>query len=105
MSNIRTDPEDFGLTIAAQVDFIGGYDFDIVALFRNSQGEFFIAADSGCSCPIPFEDITLQDLRPVRSVHDVMEFLRDPDYRLASVLTTVDFIERCDKAMSRGTAA
>lgn len=100
MSNIRTDPEDFGLTIAVEADFNGGYEFDIVILFRNERGEFFLGKDCGCSCPTPFEDVMLADLRPARSVHDVLEFLRSPDYRTASVVDVVDFVGRCEKALA-----
>ena len=75
MSNIYYDPKDFGLTLVAEIDKGGGYDFDKLVVFQKPDGTLWYAADSGCSCPTPFEDIKLLDLKPIYSRKDVLRIL------------------------------
>lgn len=58
MNNIYYSPESHGLTIVDSIDTGGSYEFDIVAIWKDSDGNLFWAADSGCSCPTPFENYT-----------------------------------------------
>jgi hypothetical protein len=80
MSNIYSDPNDFGLTIVKSHDTVGGYGFNQIVVFRwNRWGlvKHFVAHDKGCSCPSPFENIKLPDLREVRVLADVDAFARE----------------------------
>lgn len=72
MANVYYDPEEFGLTPVADVDFGGGYDFDLIVVWKNSNNQLFWASDSGCSCPTPFEDVSFSDIIPVN-----LKVLRD----------------------------
>lgn len=60
--NIHSSPERFGLTVVATAEFGGSWEFDTSVLWRNADGVFLYARDSGCSCPTPFENTTLSDL-------------------------------------------
>lgn len=79
--NIYNKPERFGLELKASADFADSYDFDIYALFRDSEGRWFMAHDSGCSCPSPFEDYksaeSIADGR-VFNVADIRKGIIDP---------------------------
>lgn len=56
MSNIYYTPEAFGLTIVAMVEREPNYDFDMVVVWKDQDGNAYWGQDSGCSCPSPFED-------------------------------------------------
>lgn len=56
------DPAKFGLTMVGSIDFRDAYEFDIVAVFRDQQGRLGYLKDSGCSCPVPFNDMGAGDL-------------------------------------------
>lgn len=59
MSNVYSNPEAFGLKPVAEIDYSSGfYEFDIrVVWLQEATGLYFTARDSGCSCPVPFENI------------------------------------------------
>ena len=58
MKNIYYNPEHFGLSVVAEIDYSDGcYQFDYRMVWRhNETGKLYTARDSGCSCPSPFED-------------------------------------------------
>ena len=63
MSNVYYNPSDFGLEIVTEFELSEPcYSFDTVVVWANEKGEYFIDQDSGCSCPSPFEDSTLETL-------------------------------------------
>jgi hypothetical protein len=57
MSNIYYEPDEFGLEIVTSLDTAGSYEFDMAVVWKDEKGRHFIATDSGCSCPSPFEGI------------------------------------------------
>lgn len=80
MSNIYSEPQDFGLSIVKSHDTVGGYGFNTVVVFRWDRWglvKHFVAHDSGCSCPSPFESVKLTDLIEVRSFADIDSFARE----------------------------
>lgn len=57
MDNVYYKPEAFGLIPFGEFDlYEPDYSFDIVALWRDEDNNWYWASDSGCSCPTPFED-------------------------------------------------
>lgn len=47
------------------------YEFDQTAVFESKEtGMLFYADDTGCSCPIPFENTTFDDLTPITRLQD-----------------------------------
>lgn len=59
MSNIYYSPEQFGLELVKDVEWSDeAYQFCQTALWRDHDGNFYVATDSGCSCPSPFEGYT-----------------------------------------------
>ena len=75
MSSLYYSPEKFGLSVVGEADAGGGYDFDkFVVWRRNYDGAILWAEDSGCSCPSPFEDESVDTLK-VGSVRDAINDL------------------------------
>jgi hypothetical protein len=37
------------------------YEFNCTQVWKERRGRYFVASDSGCSCPTPFEDINYTD--------------------------------------------
>lgn len=76
-SNPYYHPEVHGLETVGTVQWgIPCYDFDITAVWKNAEGEYFLADDSGCSCPTPFEYVIASDLKPM-TAHQVVADLQE----------------------------
>lgn len=76
--NIYAKPAEYGLEIVASMDLSESYEFDIWVLFRNTEGMYFMAHDSGGSCPAPFENYISADQIAdgrVFNVTDVRNFI------------------------------
>lgn len=74
--NVYYEPESFGLTVFGDADRDDlAYEYDMFVVWRNAAGDFLWADDSGCSCPIPFESYTLENL-PIGSARDALTDLR-----------------------------
>jgi hypothetical protein len=67
------------------------YEFDTIVIWRrNYDGRHVIAHDSGCSCPIPFENTGIEDLTVVRSRADVADYARGVDWDEEHVVALLD---------------
>ncbi|WP_353707259.1 hypothetical protein ABRQ22_14730 [Cellulosimicrobium sp. ES-005] len=83
------------------------YDFNQTAVFRHKDtGTLFIASDSGCSCPSPFEDTTVRDATVIHHLRDfdaVIDGQRNSEWawerERATYPPTVDSIARVRKAV------
>lgn len=52
-------PSKHGLELVGEISWSEpDYSFDLTAVWKKTRGEYYIASDSGCSCPSPFEDYT-----------------------------------------------
>lgn len=79
-------PEKLGLTEIASIEKEPDYDFDMVVVWKHEAGTVYWAADSGCSCPSPFEDYhRLEDLHVLP---DTMDELKAAVERLPSCRAT-----------------
>lgn len=67
MSDLYYNPEAYGLeAVSTLEDPNASYSFDTVALWRRiADGKLFWAADSGCSCPTPFDEYDLRNINPL----------------------------------------
>lgn len=66
--DIYDEPDNFDLTFIDQVSWDNeSYQFDYTGVWKhNVTGQLYMADDSGCSCPSPFENFTtLESLTPV----------------------------------------
>ncbi len=65
-NNPYYNPENLGLEIVEQLNPNMSYEFDMVVVWKAIEsGNLYWAADSGCSCPTPFEDYnSIEDLNP-----------------------------------------
>lgn len=58
-SNVYYHPEKHGLTVVAEIEYSDAcYQFDTRVVWKDAEGNFYTARDSGCSCPTPFEEYT-----------------------------------------------
>lgn len=99
--SLYSNPSDHGLTLIADVNFSEGWDFDIFALFRNDEGMWFMAHDSGCSCPSAFEDYYSADQIAdgrVFNTTDVVEYFIANGARGQSFVTIHEFIKTAQLA-------
>lgn len=62
--NLYYAPEKSGYETVDSYDTGASYEFNITMVLKK-DGKLFYAQDSGCSCPIPFEDIEESDLTPL----------------------------------------
>lgn len=82
--SIYYSPEDFGMKMIDEFDLSSrSYEFDLVVVWQSltDKRALYIGADSGCSCPTPFED--------VRGVEDLERL--DPDNPLPQIETMFQF--------------
>jgi len=72
-------PAKLGLTVVAEVELSEPYySFDIAMVWYHLERDaFYVAQDSGCSCPSPFEDYTsLDQLTGPMNRHEVAAWLQ-----------------------------
>lgn len=85
--NLYYDPQDYSLEPVGEIDWSdGNYVFNLTVVWRRtSDGRLVYGEDSGCSCPSPFEDQGVEDLKPITSVSEFQDLLdkraEDSPYR------------------------
>lgn len=72
-NNIYYNPQNVGVRPVAEVEaYEDDYSFDLFIVIQDKDGKVYVAHDSGCSCPTPFEDHDFpQDFTEVHSWDDV----------------------------------
>lgn len=80
MANPYYSPEKLDLVPVAELElYEPSYSFDTVVVWRHTPtGQLYWAHDSGCSCPMPFEDYdSLADLTKLSSENyeDLKQFV------------------------------
>lgn len=87
----------FGFEIVANWDaYDPDYDFDIILILKK-DGKLWLASDSGCSCPTPFEDHTFpSDFTQIRSWDEAKAEIdaRFPQQTYSRVRKPLDSIRR-----------
>lgn len=54
--NVYYSPEKHNLTIVGDVELEEpNYSFYTLCIWKDEKGKYYLATDSGCSCPAPFE--------------------------------------------------
>jgi hypothetical protein len=100
MNDIYYNPEDHGLRIVAELhepDMC--YEFNMLVVWMDKDGEAYYAQDSGCSCPSPFENYhSIADLTPLNShsIADLERAAREMDRSGADV-----FLREVEKECGR----
>lgn len=86
MSTVYYNPQEWGLTAVAEIDYSSGsYEFDLRVVWVNEEGALFTARDSGCSCPMPFEDYhSIEQLDRVDFRELESELEREDGFRTSS---------------------
>lgn len=74
MTDPYYDPQAFGLVKVAEHNLAEeDYSFDILAVWRGPKG-LYLATDSGCSCPSPFENFaSIDDLTGPLTTEQALE--------------------------------
>lgn len=82
MSDLYYSPEKFGLRVVDEVEFSSGaYEFDTSVLWQDIEtGAFYVADDSGCSCPVPFEGVGRSDLLKIDRLQTLFEKRKSDSY-------------------------
>lgn len=77
--DLYNQPELFDLKPVGEVSWNDeSYSFDFTVVWHHKDGSFYVATDSGCSCPAPFENFTsLSDAHHFQTADEVMEYLKD----------------------------
>lgn len=76
-TNVLYSPEKFGLTPIASVEWSAGcYEFDTTMFWKDAQGRILSAHDAGCSCPIPFEAIGVDDMTVFATGQEAAAYLQ-----------------------------
>lgn len=56
MQNVYENPKAYGLEVITVIELTEpDYSFDLLAVWKGENG-YYLGTDSGCSCPIPFEN-------------------------------------------------
>lgn len=77
-TNFYYHPDKSGLIPVGEIEWDHeSYQFNITCLWHHPETErFFMASDTGCSCPTPFEGFnTLEQLEHVVSLNNLKSFL------------------------------
>ncbi len=80
--NIYYSPEKFGLEIVANIDWENeAYSFNQTVVWRDIKtGQMYMAHDSGCSCPSPFESIkSVNDLEKLDSISQIIYLIKEKE--------------------------
>ena len=65
-----------------EIDWSDGiYQFELTATWKDGDGSFWYAEDSGCSCPSPFENTGIGDLTLIESYAAFQTFLSEHNER------------------------
>jgi len=76
--NVYYNPETWGLAPIDELELASGYEFDTYVVWVDQSGVVYWAWDTGCSCPVPFEDYKdFGDLHAVRDHGDLEELKRE----------------------------
>ena len=106
-TNFYYHPEKSALTKVAELELSEPcYSFDLVVAWINGEGDWYIASDSGCSCPTPFENFEgIGDLTGPLTVDQVLEevtSLAHASYEEEYALRGLpDFLEAVTKAAEK----
>lgn len=104
-NNVFDNPEKHGLTVVATIEAENlSYEFDIIAVWKHTEtGKLYWAYDSGCSCPLPFENFTtISSLTPLKNISVLQErLLSDGDYITRSLANRNDFLRTVREAMKK----
>jgi hypothetical protein len=84
-TNPYVNPENCGLDLLTVISEPNmSYQFNLVIIVKDkNSGEIYMAHDSGCSCPTPFERISgLHDMTKISAIADFDRFFEGEGYRL-----------------------
>lgn len=81
-SDFGYQPENYGFKQIGQIDWSSGsYEFDLTTVWQHlATGKFYMADDSGCSCPSPYESVdSIDDLTEIAKLQVLIDRLNQHD--------------------------
>lgn len=74
-NNVYYSPDKHGLTLLGEAELSEpNYSFDMIAAWKDKDGNIYLGTDSGCSCPTPFENYAgVQDLTGPLTIEEAIE--------------------------------
>lgn len=92
--SIYSNPQNFGLVYLFEIQWgEPEYSFDITAVWKSSDDVFYIASDSGCRCPSPFENFGgIEDLGPALTLQEAYSTMAEQfvEYMTSDWRSTAD---------------
>lgn len=78
-NDIYNSPKKFGLEAVGTLDLAEPfYSFDLLLVSRHLEtGKFYVNTDSGCSCPSPFDGVTLDKAGAPLDAHQTVKKVRE----------------------------
>lgn len=92
MDYLYYHPENYGLKVVAETewtDFAYGFDLTVVWV-DESSGLFYMADDSGCSCPTPFSDFHRGNITPIENLQQLIDHVES---RIKYSRQSADYLE------------
>ena len=78
--NIYSNPEVYGLTVLDSIEWADeSYQFEMTVLWHDPETDAcYVADDSGCSCPAPYEEYeSIGDLTKIERLQDLIDHLAE----------------------------
>lgn len=99
--DVYYQPEEFGLKPVGEIEPAGlSYEFDIFAVWKDEEGNYYWGTDSGCSCPSPFESFTSVEELSKGTKHDVISAAEEWKAGEYSTVTDSDWAQFVETVMN-----
>lgn len=87
-----------------EIDFSDGdYQFDMTVIWlREDDGTFVYAEDEGCSCPIPFEDHSIDMVMEIASLDEIKTHLESRQQGVGEYDRSMEIVEMIERLHAEG---
>lgn len=79
INNIYYSPEKFGLTQIASIEWASDpYSYDTTVVWqKDADGTVHFAEDSGCSCPVPFGNVGVDNTTKINKIQEWYDYIEN----------------------------
>ena len=97
------NPETMGLETIAMLEYSSGnYEFDTLVVWREiATGKLYSMRDSGCSCPVPFEEYDSIDKLDLVNYDDFYRTVMSEKCEYLTPFEVHEFIEKVRAALTK----
>lgn len=92
------EASNYGWTQIAELEHGGSWEFDTFLVYAKGE-KFFWAMDSGCSCPEPFENLSIEDCEKfdIHNLHVIESALKNYDASASERIEVMEAIQKWAK--------